>query len=126
MKGIKKSKDCIISWPAVKYMVNTLFEEIKTALERGAKIRYIAHVPKGEKIPQSIQNLKEFGSFEVRSASKIPKAGLDIFDKKSVHIITTSSSNPKDLEVLRSNNPQILELAQDYFELKWQSAKPFC
>jgi sugar-specific transcriptional regulator TrmB len=121
---VQKSKDCILDWNVIIYLIARDFVYMKEALEKGVKIRYITLVPEGTKIPQNIQNLIEAGSFEVKSASTIPKAGLDIFDKELVHIITTTSA--KQIEVLQSNNPAMVELVQDYFEMKWQSATAPC
>jgi sugar-specific transcriptional regulator TrmB len=116
------SKDCILEWRAIIAVVNGNFEYFKEILERGVKIRYITHVSEGTKMPQSIQTLTKTGSFEVKSASTIPKAGIDIFDKKLVHIITVPNPHSKEIEVLRSDNPAVVGLAQDYFEVKWRSA----
>jgi sugar-specific transcriptional regulator TrmB len=121
LSEIRVSKDCVLWWRVILSVVDRDFNLLKKALEKGVKIRYVTHIPKGTQMPQIIRKLTETGSFEVKSASAIPKAGIDIFDKKIVHIITSSSS-PKTIEVLQSNNPGVLALAQDYFELKWQSA----
>jgi sugar-specific transcriptional regulator TrmB len=121
LSKIQTSKDCILEWRGVMALVNRDFEYIKELLEKGAKLRYITHIPKGTKMPQNIQTLTKTGSFEIKSVSANPKAGIDIFDKKIVHIITVTNS-PKEIEVLRSNNPAVVQLLQDYFELKWQSA----
>lgn len=115
------SKDCIIPWRGVLFVLDRDFHCVKEALERSLKIRYITNVPEDKKIPQFIQTLMETGSFEVKSASAIPNVAIDIFDKKIVHIITVLTYS-KTIEVLRSNNLGLLALAQDYFELKWQSA----
>ncbi len=120
------SKDCIIAWRGFISMLDRHPEYIKEALERGVEIRYITHIPEGEKPPKFIQTLTETGLFEVKEASIIPDAAIDIFDKKTVHIITPPNDNNDQVEVLRSQNPKIAELAQDYFELKWQSATETC
>jgi sugar-specific transcriptional regulator TrmB len=126
LSEIQTSKDCVLEWRGIIALVNRDFEYVKEALEKGVKIRYITYIPEGTKMPQIIQILTKTGSFEVKSASTIPKAGLDIFDKKLVHIITLPNSNPKEVEVLRSNNPAVAELVHEYFELKWQSATIPC
>lgn len=116
---IQTRLDCIFQWRGILYRVNRQFEDYKEALERGIKIRYITHVPEGEKMPQTIQTLKKTGFFEIRNAATAPKAGIAINDKKSISIVTLSGSNTNELEVLHSNNPAVAGLAQDYFELKW-------
>ena len=102
-------------------MINAYFKEHKKALERGVKIRYITNIPKSAKLPQVIQTLKKAGNFEIRNTNTKLQAGIAIHDKKNFAIITLSNSNPKEKEALWSNNPAVAKLAQDYFELKWQS-----
>jgi sugar-specific transcriptional regulator TrmB len=123
LKEIQISKDGIFNWRLILFAAGRYFEENKEALERGVKIRNITHIPEGEKIPQSIRTLIKTGSFKIKYIQTIPKAGIDILDKKCVHVIIVPGSNMKEIEVLRSRNPAIIELAQDYFELKWQEAR---
>jgi sugar-specific transcriptional regulator TrmB len=103
------SKDCVLDWKSLLYVTNRFFEYIKETIERGVKIRYVTHIPEGTNMPQIIQTLTEMGSFEVKSASTVPKAGIDIFDKKIVHLVT-SPTYLEELEVLRSTNSEIVEL----------------
>jgi len=126
LSKVQTSKDCILDWSVVLQMVNGYFEYFKEALEKGVKIRYITHISEDTKMPQNIQTLTKMGSFEVKSASTIPKANIDIFDKELVHIVTLPNFNLKEIEVLRSNNSAVIELIQEYFELKWQSATTPC
>lgn len=122
LKELQNSKDGIFDWRFLLFGINRYFEENKAALERGVKIRNITHIPEDEKMPQSIQTLMKTGSFEIKSTSTIPKASIDILDKKRVHIIILPNSDIRKVEVLRSQNLDIVELAQDYFDMKWQSA----
>lgn len=125
LQKTQESKECIINWGAILHLVGRDFELLKEALERGVKIRYITHIPEDEKMPQTIQTLTKKGSFEIKSASVIPKAELDIFDKKIAHIIIPDSGI-KEIEVLRSDNPAVVDLLQDYFDMKWQAATTPC
>jgi sugar-specific transcriptional regulator TrmB len=124
LRETKTSRDCILDWNGVLYIINTYFKEHQKALERGVKIRYITHIPKDEKLPQVSQTLKKTGFFEIRNTDTKLKAGIAIHDKKSFAIITSSSAEPREMEALWSNNPTVAKLAQDYFDLKWQSTKP--
>ena len=118
------SMDCLLEWRVVVHVTNKHFEEFNKTLERGVKIRYVTNVPEGAKIPESIQTLTKTGNFQVKSASTVHKAGLDIVDKKLVRIITFPHSNLKEIEVLRLNHLEIVDLAQEHFDLKWKAAKP--
>jgi sugar-specific transcriptional regulator TrmB len=124
--NIQTSSDTIMDWRGRLFSLNTHFEQLKKVLERGVKIRCITEVPENMEIPQIIQILKETGHFEIKSASTPQKAGIDIHDKKSVHFISIPNNNLKGIEVLRINDPNIVELAQDYFDLKWQTATTPC
>jgi sugar-specific transcriptional regulator TrmB len=46
-----------------------------------------------------------------------------IFDKETLFISTTSETNINKMIWLRTNNPLILEMANGYFEAKWEKAK---
>ena len=114
--------DCVLNWKDVMFVINKYLKELKEALKRGVKIRYVTHIPEGKELPKNIQTLTKIGSFEVKTVSTIPKAGIDIVDKKLVRIISFPSPDRSEVEVLRLNNLEIVDLAQEHFELKWQSA----
>ena len=124
LKETKTNRDGILEWNIILYLVNTYFKEYKKTLEKGVKIRSITHLPKSKEIPQIIKDLMKTGGFEIRNTETVLKAGIDIHDKKDLVIVTARNSNPKDMEALCSNNPEVAKLAQDYFELKWQSTAP--
>ncbi|MEM2081941.1 MAG: helix-turn-helix domain-containing protein [Candidatus Bathyarchaeia archaeon] len=126
LQTAQKHKDCIIKWEIIQLIINRDFEYLSEALDRGVKMRFITVIPEGEAMPQAIQSLAEKGSFEVKSAPAIPKANIDIFDAKITHFITASGSNLQEIEVLRSDNPALVDLLQDYFEMKWQAATTPC
>ncbi|MCW4028102.1 MAG: hypothetical protein NWE92_00435 [Candidatus Bathyarchaeota archaeon] len=124
MSKIKTSSDVILSWRVRLVGINRHFERFKDALERGVKMRCITYIPEGEEIPTIIQVLKQTGHFEIKTVSEEPEAGIEILDKKTAHIITFASGDLSGIEVLRSDNPALVKLLQDYFDLKWRSATP--
>lgn len=126
LQKTQKSRDCILMWEIIRSLVVRDFGYLREALERGVKMRCVSVIPEGEEMPQTIRSLAEKGFFEVKSASTIPKAHIDIFDRKIVHIISLPESDFKEIEVLRSDNAAIIDLLQDYFELKWQAATAPC
>jgi sugar-specific transcriptional regulator TrmB len=126
LSKLQISTDGIFLWRGILFVIDSNVEAYRKALKKGVKIRYIADIPRDEKMPRCIETLKEIGCFEMKSAMIVPNAGLAILDKKKVNIITVPRGLRKKMEVLSSNNPTVLELAQEYFELKWQSAKTPC
>jgi sugar-specific transcriptional regulator TrmB len=124
LRESQTSKDGIFEWKKALHIFCKFAEDYKEALGRGIKMRYITNIPEGEKKPQTIQTFEETGYFEIRSSSFVPTAHLTVGDKKIVALIVIPNSDMKKIEVLRSENPAIVELSLDYFEMKWQSAKP--
>jgi len=124
IEGLQTGTDGIFEWNNFLYVFKTYFEEYKRLLEKGVKIRRAINKPENVKIPRFIQTLRKTGSFEIKITSRVPKSGIDIWDGKLACIITVPNSGRKEMEVLRSRNPTMLALAQDYFEIKWQTATP--
>jgi sugar-specific transcriptional regulator TrmB len=127
LRGLKETQTCkdgIFLWNIILLTVESNFEEYAEAIERGVKFRHITHIqPEEQKeIPQKVRCLQKKGSFEIRNAASLPKAGVAIHDKKKVVIVTTSGSSMNELEVLQSNNPSVAELIQEHFEVRWRSA----
>jgi len=122
MKGLQTGTDGIFEWTDFLYIFKTHYEEYEKVLERGVKIRRVINKPKNAQIPRFIQTLRKMGSFDIRCISRVPKSGIDIWDGKLACIITVPNSGRKEMEVLRSRNPTMLEFVQDYFNMKWQTA----
>jgi sugar-specific transcriptional regulator TrmB len=116
------SADGILLWRDVQFSVNRTFKIFRKLVKRGVKFRCITNISEDEKLPQTIQTLKKTGSFEMRFASTVPTAGINILDRKKVEFIIVPQGDYSKMQVLRSNDPALVDLAQDYFELKWQSA----
>ena len=113
LQKIEESKDCILNWKTIRLIVNRDFELLKEALKRGVRIRFITVIPENEEMPKYISTLAKGGSFEIKSTSTIPKAGIDIFDQKIIHVITLPHSTLKEIEVLRSDNEALVDALQD-------------
>jgi sugar-specific transcriptional regulator TrmB len=123
LRKLRISSDAIFEWKDFLGVFETYSDEYEDALRRGVQIRRIVDKPESLRVSQIVKKLKKHGSFEIRTASLIPRIFLDIFDKKVVAIITIPDSGLKEMKVLRSRTPGFVGLMQDYFELKWVSAR---
>jgi sugar-specific transcriptional regulator TrmB len=88
------------------------------AKKKGPKIRIITYEP--EKLKRKQQRPEKNTDIEFRYAAPPVQFGMHIFDKKEV---TISISEKSGLPSLWSNNPNILELAQSYFEILWNNTE---
>jgi sugar-specific transcriptional regulator TrmB len=118
----QSSKDSICAWNTMVYVLSKYVDFHVKALKRGVKYRYITQVPKDVKMPQIIQALTETGRLEIKTVFKNPKTCISIFDRSSVNIVIHPSFSRKEMQVLRSSNPDIVDSMQDYFDTKWESA----
>jgi sugar-specific transcriptional regulator TrmB len=118
----QKSKDCVLDRKRLLFVINRYFEHMKEVAKKGVKIRFITNIPEDKEFAQIIQTLNEVDFCELKFTLKVPRAGIDIFDRRVVHFIS-SSSDFENPEVLRVTNADIVDLAQDFFELKWRSAQ---
>ena len=125
-KNAQKSLDYIIRWEGIINGLTERSEYSKRMLDRGVKIRGIVSEPKSSQIfSRTISDFKKRGSYDVRYILTIPPAVFSIFDKKEVLLNIVTAPLPKDTPSLWSNNPCIAAIVQDYFELKWSTAKRF-
>jgi len=125
LRNARESLDYLcIDWKKVVRWFERFQEDYIQALSRGVEIRCIAQIPLNEKKPPIVQKFLETGFFKIRSASTAPHAGIDIWDRKTVHIIMYPGLELDGLEVIQSSNPALVELAQNLFETKWQLAVP--
>jgi hypothetical protein len=101
-------------------------ETWKKTVEKDVKVRFIVykHEAEDEKaVSQTIQMLKEKGSVSVRYISRPPPATIAIFDKKKTSITISPTPHPLETPNLWSNNPGLIAIFQEYFELIWRTSK---
>ena len=119
----KKSIDCLISFKRLESTAKTCIAERKKALERGVKIRVVTEKPENEKsIPKIIQDFNKYPSFRVRYLLDPPSAILTIYDRKELLITTSAKPDRGESPALWSNNPSLLSVINDFYEILWITA----
>jgi len=125
-ENAQKSLDYIIRWEGFVEGITQRSEHIKKLLEKGIKIRGIVSEPKNQRAAlRIITNLKTKGSYNVRCILTQPPAVFSIIDKKELLFNIVTTPLPRDTPSLWSNNPCIVAVVQEYFELKWRTAERF-
>ena len=93
-------------------------QHMRKAMGRGVKIRIITE-GKQEKSNRNEEALKKNSLFELKySSAYLPVTGT-IFDSKEVDLHISNTVVP----VLYTNNPQVVKLAETYFECLWEKAQ---
>jgi sugar-specific transcriptional regulator TrmB len=93
---------------------------IKRAVRRGVKIRIVSSKVDGESSSRNPKFLSENPLFEHRYLPEVAiPFGIHIFDRQEL----TFALSEKPLPGLRTDNPNVIKLAEAHFEKMWTSAK---
>ena len=96
----------------------------KRALSRQVEIRFILYLPENEAdvFLKMMQHLKEDSRFRVRFIFKEKPVIFSVFDRGQVFFATQKGSLG-DAPILWSTNPNFAALAQEYFDMLWETSK---
>ena len=100
------------------------FQEVtKKALERGVKIRVITEKPENEnERSEIIQDFEKNPSFKLRYILNSPLAVVTIYDGKEILVTTSALTDLGESPALWSNNPSLLAMINDFYEIMWITA----
>lgn len=123
LEAVQRSFDVIASFRNPHSVMFIDVEEMAEALQRGVEIRVIIDKPDEEKLLSDItKQLKQHSNFKIKYLLNAPKALMSIYDKKEAWICTCTNPAREDCPTLRTNNPCLLSILQDCFEIKWFTA----
>jgi sugar-specific transcriptional regulator TrmB len=98
-------------------------EAITKALQRGVRIRVIIDKPAEGKLLSAVTNkLQKYPGFKIRFLPAEPNALISIYDKKEAWVCTGIGPTLEESPTLWTNNPCLLSILQDYFEMVWHRA----
>jgi sugar-specific transcriptional regulator TrmB len=95
----------------------------KLALKKGIKICLSTdhHVPQ-KKALRILQSLANYPNFEVKYFTGTPSTIVAIFDNKEAYSTMSANTNIDENASMWSSNICFVELAQSYFEKKWNNS----
>jgi sugar-specific transcriptional regulator TrmB len=105
------------AFPKVFFIMDEVF---KKAMNREVKIRCILEkMEKNKPFPKEVRTLKENSLFKLRFLPTSPGERSMIFDRKSVIVATETRKGSMESSGLWTDNPSILRIVNDYYELLW-------
>jgi sugar-specific transcriptional regulator TrmB len=123
LKNVHRSFDVVTSWRDPHAMMFIDTEDIADALQRGVEIRVIIDKPDEEELLSNImKHLKKYPTFKTRWLLNSPKALMSVYDKEEAWVCTCTNPGLKECPTLWTNNPCLLSILQDYFEILWVTA----
>jgi sugar-specific transcriptional regulator TrmB len=123
LENVQRSFDAVTSWENPHSVIFIDMEEIAEALQRGVEIRIIIDEPIKEKLVSDIiKPVKKYPAFKIRNILSPPAALISVYDKKEAWVCTCTTPELTECPTLRINNPCMLSILQDYFEILWMTA----
>jgi sugar-specific transcriptional regulator TrmB len=126
INNAQTSIDFITPWKRFPRTMFTFCDVAEDALKRNVDIRVILEkIPEDSSLPNDCDKLLKFPNYSLRLTCKSPLAVLAIFDQKKMIIDTRSETNLAEVPALWTDNPSVLLLATNYFELIWKKANSY-
>jgi len=124
----QKSVDMIILFNKfVQWAQSTAELCIDCSLKRNVKMRIITEKQTQDAITTSHRFshplTAKLAYVKLKYVAKLPLTEMTVFDKKTVHVSIQKENRIENMRWLCTNNPLIVEIANNYFENLWSTAK---
>ena len=127
IKTAKKKIMVITPWRELTQWMLKLNQSWKQAVERGVKVHWITE-SKTLDLDSRLELEQGFlrnPNFKLRTLPQRLEERLGIYDNREVFIATTRQQNAAESPALWTNNPTIVYILTDYFEMKWNQAQEY-
>lgn len=121
-ENAQSSIDVVCSKEAFPKRLSVMAEVYEKAMDRGVKIRWILEKTEDRNSWTEVQALTKNRFFKLRFLPKSPRERLALFDRKQVFVVTDAKKGALESSALWTNNPSILAIIKDYYELLWITA----
>jgi sugar-specific transcriptional regulator TrmB len=120
----KELHEIIVYWQDFERLPEEIVALWSKLLKRGVEIKIIVYSDKKVQLPARYEPFRNLRNIEIRITDKKPQTTLSIYDKKIALLSTTPMiSQPMNSHLLMEN-PTIVGVIQEYFELMWRRAQP--
>jgi sugar-specific transcriptional regulator TrmB len=117
---------CLFGERKTLHLCLVLSEFLMATLRRGIMCRMIIDI--SEQNPRTLRALRDFiecPTFSLKVLKERVPTGFGIYDKEQIIVGTSEKTLVNKYPCLWSNNRQIVDLFQEYFESMWQKAEPY-
>jgi hypothetical protein len=114
--------DIISASQPFAHAIFDLSEEFSEVLRKGGRIRVIVDNCEDLSRTEQVQAFKKIGAFKLKALNENLDITAGINDKKEVFMSCSSEKKIADCAFLWSNNPNLIEVFQKFFELMWSKS----
>jgi hypothetical protein len=124
IKNAQQSVDLVLSWRRFSQSIDNVFADVtRKAWAKNVKFRFILENPGGKTaIKYAMSFCEKSSACQIKFIPAHPKTVLGIYDEKEVFISAEPKKDLADSPALWSNNPSLISLVKDYFEILWLTA----
>lgn len=115
------SIDVSTSWKRFKFACYRLADNLEKAWQRDVKGRVIIEKPE-EPILDFVKICWKSPNARIKYVQSPPKTVMAIYDKREVFIYVEPTADLTESPALWSNNPSVVTMAADCFEIQWMTA----
>ncbi len=120
LRLVEKTVDIVDTWAKFRHLIWLYADIYERAANRGVFVRVITDKPKnGLNVPEIVQAMKKKNCCELRHVEFKPKPNVVIQDNKMALINCSRTRNPNEVSCLFTNNPSVVSVIKDYFEVMW-------
>jgi sugar-specific transcriptional regulator TrmB len=117
----QKSIDVSTTCKRFAYACYNLSEPLRNAWNRGVKGRAVIDNTEGNNC-ETIKKYWRPPCAEIKYIPTVPRTVMAMYDKKEVFIFIKPTAEMNESPALWSNNPSLLAMAEDCFEILWSTA----
>lgn len=122
INGTETCIDFVTPWKRLKHLL-IFTETMKRAQSRGVKFRFITEKPEESRIYKFFLDFCSKSSLcQVRYLPSAPKMSMGICDRKKAIVVTDPEKGLYESSALLINNPSLLSIIQDFFDILWITA----
>jgi sugar-specific transcriptional regulator TrmB len=118
---VEKNHEVIIYWSDFKSKVDDTVERWALMLNKGVSIKALVFLEEDEVLPSEVTGLSKNSLFKIRYANSPIRSTIAICDGREA-LVSISPKLSSGAPSLWVNNPHIVALIQDYFEMLWENS----
>jgi sugar-specific transcriptional regulator TrmB len=118
----KKCIDVFTTAERAQVAIKIFQEDYEKVLHRGIKVRYLIGRTKDQQVTLNEEGLTKNPFFKLNIITASPKllTPFIIWDRKDIFIVTTEKEKVYQSQNLWTNNPLLIQLFLNYYELLWK------
>jgi sugar-specific transcriptional regulator TrmB len=124
IRNASQSVDLVLSWRRFSRSIDNEFADVaKRAWARKVKFRFILENPNEKAAINYAKSFcKKSPACHIKFIPTHPKTVFGIYDEREVFIIAEPKKDLTESPALWTNNPSLISLIKDYFEILWLTA----